>query len=41
MKCTNSDKDARARIASAIVDGYTAIPPTDEEAGGPTNRRSR
>jgi hypothetical protein len=32
MKWYELDKDARARIASAIVDGYTAIPPTDEEA---------
>ena len=32
MKWYELDKDARARIAPAIVEGYTAIPPTDEEA---------
>jgi hypothetical protein len=32
MKWYELDKDARARIASAIVEGYTAISPTDEEA---------
>lgn len=32
MKWYELDKDAWARIAPAIVEGYTEIPPTDEEA---------
>jgi hypothetical protein len=35
------DKDVRARVASAIVDGYTAIPPTDEKPASSTNLAHR
>jgi hypothetical protein len=35
------DKDVRARVASASVDGYTAIPPTDGEPASSTNLAHR